>query len=801
MSRYRAPQNLDHKLDKDGYTGDAQDLKNAVDSLTAGQTGGLISFVDKATMDAYVPADLLGSYKVTNDPTSSNNGHYHWTGSLPYIKDADLVNGVVESGNLDAVSGDTVYDVTSMKADVSPKDNLFNINTILIDTRTTNNGTQAANLSFDSSDFIPIKENTNYTVNSSVFYSCYYDEDKNVVAGGLSGAASTWLTPVGVSFMITCTLKANTTNLTLVEGLVTPSISPYLLIIPKEQIEVLSIVDETDLDRPINSKSVVDYQHINKTKINPYFRKKTNLVSQTTKDETYVSESSIFTAWGCGVGTRGDFKAVKFFVNSWNESNPITQINIRIRENDYNGTIISEKQVSINDVYQDNTLLVEFDSTVSNANPLWFEFLTDGYSGYIGTVGNLDVGQGSTAMRFLTSKSLTASVTSVISTSPQRVINVEFVNVDDLQIELTRAGRTALRDELQVPQIPRIILPDTIDAVVGYKQQLFYRGIIEAINPYQWNIKVDGNVGGKQFPRYYEFTPTTAGTKTFTIGVYDTYNNLLAENSCTVNIVNPTTNPATIKKVLRVGDSLTDIDYGTTWTEEFRRMIQDTGGTPTGLNLSNYEFIGTKGISPNNSEGYAGKNWDFFNTDAGSPFVFGGSLDFSQYVTTNSFGTIDYALILLTWNGIASRINPKKNAIDHADLITEAKVFLDQLHSDFPSCKVKLMGIQLPSLNGGLAENYGDDNSTLGNYYNLVQTVNGLNLAYQDLVNEVAYSSFVDFVNVSTQFDNENNMPYTLHSVNSRSLTTEKRGSNGVHPSNDGYHQISDIAFRNFNNS
>ena len=78
-------------------------------SLVVGQTGGLISFVDKATMDAFVPSDLLGSYKVTNDATSSNNGYYHWTGSLPYVKDAELANGVIEVGNVDPVSGGTSF--------------------------------------------------------------------------------------------------------------------------------------------------------------------------------------------------------------------------------------------------------------------------------------------------------------------------------------------------------------------------------------------------------------------------------------------------------------------------------------------------------------------------------------------------------------------------------------------------------------------------------------------------------------------------------------------------------------------
>lgn len=58
--------------------------------------------------------DTQTSYKITNDPTSSNNGYYHWNGTT-YVKDADLADGVIESGNVDPVSGGKVYDFTLNK--------------------------------------------------------------------------------------------------------------------------------------------------------------------------------------------------------------------------------------------------------------------------------------------------------------------------------------------------------------------------------------------------------------------------------------------------------------------------------------------------------------------------------------------------------------------------------------------------------------------------------------------------------------------------------------------------------------
>ena len=56
----------------------------------------------------------------------------------------------------------------------------------------------------------------------------------------------------------------------------------------------------------------------------------------------------------------------------------------------------------------------------------------------------------------------------------------------------------------------------------------------------------------------------------------------------------------------------------------------------------------------------------------------------------------------------------------------------------------------------------------------------------------------MEFVNISSQFDSENNMPQEDAPVNTRSSVTEKRGTNGVHPMNEGYMQIADVVYRNF---
>lgn len=167
---------------------------------------------------------------------------------------------------------------------------------------------------------------------------------------------------------------------------------------------------------------------------------------------------------------------------------------------------------------------------------------------------------------------------------------------------------------------------------------------------------------------------------------------------------------------------------------------------------------------------------------------------FSGFCDTYGFDGIDIMYVLLGWNGLAK---PNKYlASDHTENIAKAKAFVDQLHSDYPDAEVRLMGLQVPSVNGGLGANYGA--TVNDSYYNLLRSVNGWNMALQDMVNEEEYSGFCKYISIAHQFDSEYNMPQSTAAVNSRNSTTEIRGTNGIHPATEGYYQIADAAYRDF---
>lgn len=180
--------------------------------------------------------------------------------------------------------------------------------------------------------------------------------------------------------------------------------------------------------------------------------------------------------------------------------------------------------------------------------------------------------------------------------------------------------------------------------------------------------------------------------------------------------------------------------------------------------------------------------------DSGNPFweTDTSSLNFKQYVDTYMGGDCNVIYFLLTWN------TQTPFRTDFTSLINAAKTLIDHIHSSYSNCKIKIMGVQIPSLNGGMGADYGATGTGYADGYGMVVTALNMNKAYQDWCNETAYSSFMEFVNVSSQFDSEYNMQCIDKIVNTRQTITEKIGTNGVHPANEGYYQIGDVVFRNF---
>ncbi|GAB5404319.1 MAG: hypothetical protein Aurels2KO_25500 [Aureliella sp.] len=497
-------------------------------------------------------------------------------------------------------------------------------------------------------------------------------------------------------------------------------------------------------------------------------------------------ESSTFSGWSTHVGVvSSDWTNVKFRIREHSSSSP-TSIRVIVRETAVDGPIIADKTVDWADRDSEGYVEVFFGSTINSSADLYFQFQADDktslYAASGGTAGETDyTTNGSQHGLFGDSSS-------------DWITWVQFRN-DIITASMTDAGKDVVGQH-----VPRLNLPPQLYAQQGEVLQLFHRSIIEALDPYRYSVKVVGpNLGNntyneaENYNRYVEMNPQSTGSRTLTYQLLNDKNEKLVGQDVAVTVVNRTAGPTSNTKVLCVGDSLT---AGGTYVTELNRLLTGSGGSPSGKAFSNIEFIGSQGTGANLHEGRSGWSWTTFS-NPGSPFYNGGSLDWANYITsTLSDTTVDQVYFFLSWNAWTDAL--KRNASDWATEVTRAKVIIDGLHSDFPSAKVTLMGLQLPSINGGLTANYGDGVGAYGNKWQMIQSVFGLNLAWQAMIQEPAYSGFCDFIDIACQFDSEHNMPESDVAVNSRSSKTEKRGNNGVHPSTEGYYQIADAVYRHF---
>lgn len=418
-----------------------------------------------------------------------------------------------------------------------------------------------------------------------------------------------------------------------------------------------------------------------------------------------------------------------------------------------------------------------------------------------------------------------------------------------------------------------VVLPQKYDLVVGDTFQLFYRGIVDAPNPFCYDILAICEKG-RNYPRYFEFLPEEAGEFKLTVYVYGANKVLLGKGETLLCVAEPKA-PTKPLNVLCIGDSLT---AGGIWPEEVLRRLTATDGEPKGLGFSDINFIGTCKKGDAGYEGYGGWRWESYfptsvnamwvvskindktiedqhslwkdengniwqletiaddylkfnrylehdaprpesgvlvhyknakntspitidssSTEKKSPFYDEetNKISFSTYCKRNGFSGIDAVYIFLGANGrIEAYMAGLTNEEHCKNLAENGKNFVRLIHEEYPNAKINIMGLFVPSVNGGMGASYGAQ-LPYCDYYDFVRFVMELNKAYEEWTLLPEFRDYTEFVNTSGQFDSDNNMPNTEKSVNTRNKKTEIIGTNGVHPLPEGYLQIADAVFRN----
>lgn len=183
--------------------------------------------------------------------------------------------------------------------------------------------------------------------------------------------------------------------------------------------------------------------------------------------------------------------------------------------------------------------------------------------------------------------------------------------------------------------------------------------------------------------------------------------------------------------------------------------------------------------------------------ESGNPFYNeeSGEIDFADHASQYSIDKTDIVACLLTWNGGGGELDFDCSTKIDAH-ITKATQLLRIVHNDFPDAKIIVMGVQISSTTGGTGANYGAD----GGYADRMGTAFyafDYDKALEELVTNSEFGEYCHYVDIKGQFDTKYNMPFTMAAVNARNSTnTEMIGTNGVHPTSQGYYQIGDAFYR-----
>ena len=513
---------------------------------------------------------------------------------------------------------------------------------------------------------------------------------------------------------------------------------------------------------------------------------------ETLSRPSWCYTTSTFSGWAGGIGRPETVEAIAIRVRARDEA--ITQIRFFLNRNDKNGETLFSETLEVNVPAGEEAEIVWRlpEALEGNTEFLYLAYqcnrLCDLYSA-VGTQALIPENECRAVMSYMTNGRLTDSSANMVDVvgKPCYYLYARIGSVRDILVP----REDAFVQEKRI----NVFLPEEYDLAVGDQFQLFYRGVVQAVDPYGYSISATC-AKGASYPRYFEWTPTAedVGRHRLVITVRDDAGNLLGTDTTVLNVCTPKAEEE-VQNVLCIGDSLT---AGGVWPREAYRRFASTGGTPEGLGLSYLNFIGTCHAEVDGQtvgyEGYGGWTWQRFCGEA-SPFYDAelGDISFASYCERNGFADIDVVYFLLTWNGQGT---PYKTSfpLDSGHLLYAQKL-LDTLHREYPNAEVRCLGLQMPSQNGGMGASYGASGG-YSDAYGMLVTAMHYNAALEALCRTEKYASFVKYVDVAGQFDTDYNMPVKDSPVNDRNTATEIVGTNGVHPSTAGYYQIADAVFR-----
>lgn len=535
-----------------------------------------------------------------------------------------------------------------------------------------------------------------------------------------------------------------------------------------------------------------------------------------------MATSSTFSGWGEAVVATNTWDTVELYLYPFSQTIVPSTVIVRVRQmpadtslwtnNPTTWTVLAEDVLAVTPVPGVfNRIVASFEAQFSHTNSLWLEYETNGREGGRSADNtNTNLVPNPPGRWYTTGTTLAGSWVKATANLPffaKYTLSSGALAVDP--------SSAAMFSALPVPSKANTVinLPDTLYALEGREMNLYFPNFIWGFDGLN-GIKVSLAPGapGRQFGNwggYWRHTPTNVtATNTLVFIARDNAMNPLAARTVTL-LTRPLAYPASAvsRKVHLIGDSTLGGSGSVVLAELVRLFDGDanyamtlvgsnTGTTSDSLGIN--RTVACDAISGWTASMFftnSSTTWTTIGGSArtGSPFVFGGSFNYSTFLSTNSITmtTNDIAIVHLGINDIFSAISQEEAEFRITTCTNMLENIIQGIRSAVPGIRTAVC-ITIPP--NAQEEAWGVDyTSSYPPWSQYQQNRRSLAQAIVARFNGRTASG-IHCVAYAHSVDTFNNFNTTATAVNARNSTTYLRpnAGTGVHPSPSGYYQLAD---------